>query len=111
VSNIVARIRSTGGSGSLRVTVSGKLTSLDMRRLEHACSVALTAADPKLDIHLGAVTYIDATAGAILRCLESRGVRLLDSRQLIPPAGNRVSLSRPAGATSEKSSPHQPRRY
>jgi hypothetical protein len=112
LSRIVARIRSTcTGDGSLRVAVSGSLTSLDMRRLEHVCSVALTSADPDLEIHLGAVTKIDATARAILRCLELRGIRLIDTRQLLRLPISYVHRSRPAGATSKESSPRQPRRY
>jgi len=64
--------------------VSGKLTSLDMGRLEHVCAGALTSADPKLDIHLGAVTYADATARAILERLAARGVRLMHTVEPLP---------------------------
>jgi hypothetical protein len=72
----MARIRSRRAGNSLEVVISGRLTSLDMRRLEHVCAGALTSADPKLDIDLGAVTYTDATARAILQRLETRGIRL-----------------------------------
>jgi hypothetical protein len=57
--------------------ISGRLTSLDMRRLEHVCAGALASADPKVDIHLDAVSYVDGTACAILQRLEARGIRLL----------------------------------
>jgi hypothetical protein len=53
-----------------------------MRRLEHVCAGALIVEEPNLDIHLGAVTYADATARAILQHLERRGIRLIDAAQL-----------------------------
>jgi hypothetical protein len=62
--------------------ISGRLTSKDMRRLEYVCAGALILEKPKLDIHLGAVTYADATARAILRHFERRGIRLIDAVQL-----------------------------
>jgi hypothetical protein len=48
-----------------------------MRRLEHACSGALTSPEPKLDIDLSGVTHVDETALAILQRLEARGIRVI----------------------------------
>jgi hypothetical protein len=58
------------------VIVQGRLTMVDMQRLEHACSGALTSPEPKLDIDLGRVTYIDRTAMAILERFQARGIRI-----------------------------------
>jgi hypothetical protein len=73
-----------------------------MRRLEHACARELTSANPKLDIHLGAVTYVDATARAILQCLEARGIRLMHTVE--PPTITSVR------GHSQCSAPRHPRR-
>lgn len=73
----MARITSRQSGDSHLVLISGRLTSLDMGRLEHVCARALTCAHPKLDIDLGAVTYVDATARAILQHLHARGIRVL----------------------------------
>jgi hypothetical protein len=73
----VARIRAAQSHGRFRVIVAGRLTAIDMRRLEHACCPALASPEPKLDVDLGRVTYADQTALAILRRLEGRGVRVI----------------------------------
>jgi hypothetical protein len=65
-----------------------------MRRLEHVCGTALTSPHPDLEIDLGAVTSVDATAHAILKSLEARGVRLSDTRQLLSSTVASVSRFR-----------------
>jgi anti-anti-sigma regulatory factor len=61
------------GAGCTRVTVTGRLTATDMRRLEHACSPALTAPALLLEIDLRGVTHTDATAAAVLQRMTKRG--------------------------------------
>jgi hypothetical protein len=73
----MARLRADRRKGVLRVTVSGRLTRTDMRRLEHACGPALVSDPPNLELDLHAVTYLDATAHAIVKSIASRGVRVL----------------------------------
>ena len=73
----MARLRAAERHGVLRVTVSGRLTSLDMRRLERACGPALVSEPPNLELDLQAVTFLDATAHAIVSRIASRGARVL----------------------------------
>jgi hypothetical protein len=44
-----------------------------MRRLEHACAAALTVQPLRLNIDVGRVTEMDATAAAVLARLSARG--------------------------------------
>lgn len=73
----MARLRAARRKGVLRVTVTGRLTRADMRRLERACGPALVSEPPNLELDLQAVTYVDATAHAIVSRLASRGTRVL----------------------------------
>lgn len=73
----MARLRAAQRKGVLRVTVSGRLTGADMRRLERACGPALISEPPNLELDLQAVTYVDATAHAIISRIASRGARVL----------------------------------
>ena len=73
----MARLRAAQRKGVLRVTVSGPLTGADMRRLERACGPALISEPPNLELDLQAVTYVDATAHAIISRIASRGARVL----------------------------------
>src|SRR5688572_27693747 len=69
----MARIRSTRKPQVLRVTVTGRLTRADMGRLERACSPALVSNPPNLELDLGCVTFVDATARAVIDRIERRG--------------------------------------
>lgn len=71
--NLVARIRTIQRERHLVVFVSGRLTSADMGRLEHACSPALTGS-AQLLIDVRRVTAVDPSATAILEQLARRGV-------------------------------------
>lgn len=73
----MARLRAAQRKGVLRVTISGRLTRADMRRLETACGPALVSEPPNLELDLHAVTYVDATAHAIVSRLAARGTRVL----------------------------------
>jgi hypothetical protein len=81
----MARIRSSRRGGDTRVTVTGRLAAIDMGRLEHACSRALTARDVALDIDLRGVTELDVTARAILGRMAVRGARIRYPPQLATP--------------------------
>jgi hypothetical protein len=72
----MARIRSARHGEMLRVTVRGQLTTVDMRRLEHACAPALISHPPKLELDLRRVTHADATASAVLERMSQRGARI-----------------------------------
>lgn len=65
--------------------ITGRLTKADMRRLEHACSRALIWQSPDLEIHIAEVTFVDATAAAILSRLMERGVHVIDSSATVTP--------------------------
>ena len=78
----MARIRSARTADGKLVTVSGRLTALDMGRLERACSSALTSYPPALEIDLRLVTHTDRTAATLLRHLADRGVVVTGASQL-----------------------------
>lgn len=72
----MARIRSAQNGHCRVVTVTGRLTAHDMRRLEHACAPALITAAPELAIDLRRVTFTDPTALAVLERMQARGAIL-----------------------------------
>jgi hypothetical protein len=72
----MAQIRATRQGEILRVIVSGRLRTVDMRRLEHACAPALTSHPAELELDLRRVTHADATATAVLERLAQRGARI-----------------------------------
>ena len=78
----MARIRIRHGAGSTVVTLTGRLTSTDMGRLEHACSRALLTAAAHLEIDLRGVTHTDATAAAVLQQMTKRGAVLTTTPQV-----------------------------
>lgn len=57
----------------MRVIVAGRLMAADLRRLEHACSSALTARFTSLELDLRCVTQTDDAAGALIARLVARG--------------------------------------
>ena len=73
----MAQIRSARRGDALRVSVSGRLSIGDMRRLEHACAPALTSHEANLELDLRRVTQLDATATAILERISQRGARVV----------------------------------
>jgi hypothetical protein len=70
-------MRASHAGGRLKVTISGRLTTADVGRLEHVCSTALTSQNPNLDIYLDKVTEVDALAAMFLRRLAARGARIV----------------------------------
>jgi anti-anti-sigma regulatory factor len=69
----MARIRTVNDPRLVRVVVSGQLGAADMRRLEHACALALTNEQAALVVDLERVTTMDAVAAAHIRHLTRRG--------------------------------------
>lgn len=84
----MARIRSSGAGDVLRVSLTGRLTAADMRRLEHACAPALSDPAIELEIDLRRVTEVDPTARAVLHRMTLRGARLW------PPADGSLATTR-----------------
>jgi hypothetical protein len=75
--SVMARIRTTHQAFRTKVSIQGRLTAADMRRLEHACASALVAQPLRLGIDIRQVTEIDATAAAFLARLKTRGAVIL----------------------------------
>jgi hypothetical protein len=72
----MAQIRSVRSGDTLRVIVCGKLSRVDMGRLEHACGPALTSDQANLELDLRRVTHTDTTANAVLERFSQRGARI-----------------------------------
>jgi hypothetical protein len=72
----MARIRTMKRPSSTVVVIAGRLRAGDMRRLEHACSPALTSADPDLTVDIRRVTGVDAAAETVLQRFAARGARI-----------------------------------
>jgi hypothetical protein len=82
----MARIRSAVRGDLLRISVAGRLTTADMGRLEHACSPALIRRPANLELDLRGVTYVDATAIALIRRIAERGAHLLGVPRVLEDA-------------------------
>ena len=72
----MARISAKRTRDGYRVTVAGRLSAIDLRRLERACGPALERHNAALAIDLSGVTDTDASADAFLGRLLERGARL-----------------------------------
>ena len=70
------------------MTISGRLTTADIGRLEHACSTALTSQNPNLDIHLGQVNEVDTLAAMFLQRLAARGARIISPPVVVNAPGD-----------------------
>jgi anti-anti-sigma regulatory factor len=82
----MAQIRASTREQNTLVTVRGRLGARDMRRLEHACSPALTSAHLALVVDVTRVTDMDAAARAHLQRMASRGALILDRNHPTPIA-------------------------
>ena len=69
----MARISVTEADGRYRVSVRGRLSALDLQRLERACGPALEHKEVPLKLLLRGVTSIDEAASAFLDNLQARG--------------------------------------
>jgi anti-anti-sigma regulatory factor len=72
----MARIRIAQRAARLLIVISGRLTAVDMGRLEQACAPALTSDPLRLEIDLRGVTHTDSTAAALLKRMVARGAVL-----------------------------------
>ena len=77
----MARIRTAQRRSTTVVTVSGCLCGRDMRRLEHACSPALTTARMQLTVDLTRVTELDRVAEMLLQRMAARGAQIVADRR------------------------------
>jgi hypothetical protein len=69
----MARIRTLKSQSSIRVVVAGRFRATDFRRLERACSAALTTEGAQLVVDIHRVTEVDSVAAAHLHPMASRG--------------------------------------
>jgi len=69
----MARIRATTRDLNTLVTVRGHLGARDMRRLEYACSPALTSPQLALTVDITRVSNLDAVADRLLQRMALRG--------------------------------------
>lgn len=72
----MARISAKRLADGYRVTIAGRLSAKDLRRLERACGPALERHDVALAINVSGVTGTDAAAEAFIGRLVQRGARL-----------------------------------
>lgn len=73
----MARISMIEVDGRYRVSVRGRLSALDLQRLERACGPALEHKKVPLELLLAGVTSIDDAASAFLERLQARGAVLV----------------------------------
>jgi hypothetical protein len=93
----MARIRIARDGHHLRVCIAGRLTTADLRRLEHACGPALTTDRVSLELQLGRVTAMDRAAAAFVERMTARGATVaeaLRSEEHGPPAARAVNVRR-----------------
>jgi hypothetical protein len=79
----MARISTSRAGDIYRVTLKGRLSAGDLKRLERACGPALQRKVVPLELDVHHVTKLDAAAQAYLERLRARGARIHGSRQLV----------------------------
>lgn len=72
----MARISVTRAGGSFYITLTGRLTARDLRRLERACGSALEHRRAPLELNVERVLSIDTAARGYLDRLRARGARI-----------------------------------
>ena len=72
----VASIRVRVRGGKRRVTISGRLSAADLRRLEHACGSALEHEEIPLEIWIRDAVAVDDVSRLFLSRLLKRGAVL-----------------------------------
>jgi len=82
---IMARISQNRLKDHYCVTVSGRLSASDLRRLERACGPALEQHMVALELDASAVTDFDAASESFLRRLAERGARIRRAFDSHPP--------------------------
>ena len=74
---VVARISIVRLGAVQRVTLAGRLSARDLKRLEQRCATALQEKRVPLELDLGNVLSADRTALAYLERLLARGARIV----------------------------------
>ena len=72
----MAKISVVRAGGSYRITLKGRLTAGDLRRLERACGDALEHKLAPLELNVDQVLSIDNAARSYLERLRARGARI-----------------------------------
>jgi hypothetical protein len=72
----MAKILVTRASGSYRVTLQGRFSAADLKRLERACRYALEHKFVPLELNLEHVTSIDEAARSYIDRLRARGAHV-----------------------------------
>jgi len=78
----MARITVAHAGDSYRITLDGRLSAGDLRRLERACRYALEQKHVPLEINLDKVSSVDDAAQTYLQRLRARGARMVGDREL-----------------------------
>jgi translation initiation factor IF-2 len=73
---MMARISVVRHDGYHRITLKGRLTASDLRRLERACGSALEHKSAPLKINIERVLSIDTAAAEYLERLRKRGAHI-----------------------------------
>jgi hypothetical protein len=94
----VARISVARTAGSYRVTLTGRLSAADLKRLERACRYALEHKLIPLQLNLGQVTGIDDAARFYIDRLRARGARVRSEPESPGIRGQPDEDERPDGA-------------
>jgi hypothetical protein len=76
VCGTVASIRVRVRGGKRRITISGRLSAADLRRLEHACGSALEHEEIPLEIRIRDAVAVDDVSRLFLNRLLKRGAVL-----------------------------------
>jgi hypothetical protein len=78
----MARIIVARAGNRYRITLDGRLSAGDLRRLERACRYALEQKRVPLEINLDNVSMVDDVAQTYLERLRARGARVVGDREL-----------------------------
>lgn len=99
----MARIRSIDGFHATRLWIAGRLTASDMGRLERACAQVLATNPMRLEIDMTRVTFVDATARAVLEQMMRRGAVVT---AVNPSSSPQRSVRSITNGTDDDGTPH-----
>jgi hypothetical protein len=78
----MAKISVARAGDHYRITLDGRLSAGDLRRLERACRYALEQKHVPLEINLDKVSMVDDVAQTYLERLRARGAHVVGHREL-----------------------------
>jgi hypothetical protein len=78
----MAKISVARAGDHYRITLDGRLSAGDLRRLERACRYALEQKRVPLEINLDKVSMVDQVAQTYLERLRARGAHVVGDREL-----------------------------